>query len=144
LVCSAIPPNEVLGFFSIKSDAVIGFVVPTASPLMVRFESCNGASKNKKFLSESIFSVLLTRAALFYFFKFLFVVSKVTISNSLFFLLFYYIDALSHCFFFYDVIHRPYTLESYIFLILLPSIYHPSFYPHPFSFASQPKIWFLL
>ncbi|PVH47725.1 hypothetical protein PAHAL_4G130100 [Panicum hallii] len=67
---------------------------------MVRFESCNGASKNKKFLSESIFSVLLTRAALFYFFKFLFVVSKVTISNSLFFLLFYYIDALSHCFFF--------------------------------------------
>ena len=142
MVCSAILPNEVLGFFSIKSDAVIGFLVPTASPLMVRFESCNGASK--KFLSESIFSVLLTRAALFYFFKFLFVVSKVTISNSLFF----FIILLYWCFitllFFYDVIHRPYTLESYIFLILLPSIYHSSFYPHPFSFASQPRIWFLL
>jgi len=39
------------------------------------------------------------RAALFYFFKFLSIVSKVTISNSLFFLFFYYIDALSHCFF---------------------------------------------
>jgi len=51
---------------------------------------------------------------------------------------------LYHIAFFYDVIHRPYTLESYIFLILLPSIYHPSFYPHPFSFASQPKIRFLL
>jgi hypothetical protein len=139
LVCSAIPPNEVLGFFSIKSDAVIGFVVPTASPLMVRFESYNGASK--KLISESIFSVLLTRAALFYFFKFLFVVSKVTISNSLFFFI---ILMLYHIAFFYDVIHRPYTLESYIFLILLPSIYHPSFYPHPFSFASQPRIRFLL
>jgi hypothetical protein len=111
---------------------------------MVRFESCNGASKNKKFLSESIFSVLLTRAALFYFFKFLFVVSKVTISNSLFFYYFIILMLYHIAFFFYDVIHRPYTLESYIFLILLPSIYHPSFYPHPFSFASQPKIWFLL
>jgi len=78
----------VLGFFSIKSYAVIGFVVPTASPLMARFESCNGASK--KLLSESIFSVLLTRAALFYCFQFLFVVSKVTISDFLFFFILLY------------------------------------------------------
>ncbi len=105
---------------------------------MVRFESCNGASK--KFLSESIFSVLLTQAALYYFFKFLFVVSSYDFQFSVIFiillLMLYHIA-------FYDVIHRPYTSESYILLILLLSIYHPSFYPHPFSFASQPRIRFL-
>ena len=74
LVCSAIPPNEVLGFFSIKSYGIIGSVVPTASPWMVRSESRNGASK--KFLSELIFSVLLTRAALYYCFKFVVLVSS--------------------------------------------------------------------
>ena len=109
MVCSAILPNEVLGFFSIKSDAVIGFVVPTASPLMVRFESCNGASK--KFLSESIFSVLLTRAALF--------------------LLFYYIDALSHCLLFMKsfIDHTHWNPISFLFFFLLaiipPFIYIP-------------------
>lgn len=41
-------------------------------------------------------------------------------------LLFNYIDALSHCLF-YDIMYRPYTSESYIFYILLPSIYNPSF-----------------
>ena len=142
MVCSAIPPNEVLGFFPIKSYVVIGFVVPTASPLMVRFESCNGASK--KFLSESIFSVLLTR--LLFIYCFIFVVSKVKLRFRI--LSFFFRILLYWCFitlpFFYDVIHRPYTSESYIFLILLPSIYHPSFYPHPFSFASQPRIRFLL
>lgn len=143
MVCSAIPPNEVLGFFPIKSYVVIGFVVPTASPLMVRFESCNGASK--KFLSESIFSVLLTR--LLFIYCFIFVVSKVKLRFRILSFFFFRI-LLYWCFitlpFFYDVIHKPYTWESYIFLILLPSIYHPSFYPDPFSFASQPRIRFLL
>lgn len=136
LVCSAIPPNEVLGFFSIKSYAVIGSVVPTTSPLMVRSESHNGASK--KFLSESIFSVLLTRAALYYCFKFVFLVSSYDFEFSVIFiiLMLYHIA-------FYDVTHRPYILESYIFLIPILSFYHPSFYPHPFSFASQPRIHFL-
>jgi hypothetical protein len=33
LVCSAIPPNEVLVFFSIKFYVIIGFILPTVSPL---------------------------------------------------------------------------------------------------------------
>ena len=143
MVCSSIPPNEVLGFFSIKSYVVIGFVVPTASPLMVRFESCNGASN---FFFRVNFLSFINPAAL-YLLLYIFICcfkSQVTISNSLFFLRI----LLYWCFitlpFFYDVIHRPYIWESYIFLILLPSIYHPSFYPHPFSFASQPRIRFLL
>jgi len=28
------------------------------------------------------------------------------------------------------------------YLIPVPSFYHPSLYPHPFSFASQPRISF--
>lgn len=141
MVCSAIPPNEVLGFFSIKSYVVIGFVVPTASPLMVRFESCNGAFN---FFRVNFLSFI--NPAALYLLLYIFICcfkSQVTISNYLFCWEFYYIDALSHCLF-YDVIHRPYIWESYIFLILLPSIYHPFFYPHPFSFASQPRIRFLL
>lgn len=43
---------------------------------------------------------------------------------------------------FYEVIHRPYILESYIIDIFVLSFYHPSIYPHPFIFASQPIIRF--
>jgi hypothetical protein len=48
LVGSAIPPNKVLEFFLIKSYVVIGFAVPIASPLMVRFESCNGVGASRE------------------------------------------------------------------------------------------------
>jgi len=44
---------------------------------------------------------------------------------------------------FYDMIHRPYILESYIIDIFVLSFYHLSIYPHPFILASQPRIWFL-
>lgn len=137
MVCSAIPPNEVLGFFSIKSYGIIGSVVPTASPWMVRSEFHNGASK--KFLSELIFSVLLTREALYYCFKFLVLVSQVTISNSLLFLLYWCFITLLFMMQFID--HTYWNPISY--LIPLPSFYHPSLYPHPFSFPSQPRISFL-
>ena len=33
---------------------------------------------------------------------------------------------------FYEVIHRPYTLESSIIDIFVLSFYHLSIYPHPF------------
>ena len=38
---------------------------------------------------------------------------------------------------FYEMINRPYILESYIIDILLFSFSHPFIYPHPSIFASQ-------
>lgn len=38
---------------------------------------------------------------------------------------------------FYEIVHRPYILESYIIAILFLSFSHPSIYPYPLVFASQ-------
>ena len=49
---------------------------------------------------------------------------------------------------FYDVIHRPYILESYIIDIFVLSFYHPSIYPYPFifffCFTTHNQIYFFL
>jgi hypothetical protein len=88
LVCSAIPPNEVLVFFSIKFYVIIGFILPTVSPLMIRFESCNGASKKNRVNILSFINPTALYLLLYIFiccFK-----SKVMISNSLFFIILLY------------------------------------------------------
>lgn len=73
LVCSAILPNELLGFsffFFLESYVFIGSVVPIASRLMIRSEFYNEVP-NDIFFLESILSVfidsgLLILISLFY------------------------------------------------------------------------------
>nr|YP_009429017.1 hypothetical protein [Alpinia oxyphylla]ASW20479.1 hypothetical protein [Alpinia oxyphylla] len=73
------------------------------------------------FINPRLFIIHIT---LFYYY-FLFIIYSYSV------LMLYYIA-------FYEVIHRPYILESYIIYIFVLSFSHPSIYLHLFIFASQP------
>ena len=74
------------------------------------------------FINSRLFIIHIT--LFYYYFIFIFIIYSV--------LMLYYIA-------FYEVIHRPYILESYIIDIFVLSFSHPFIYLHLFIFASQPN-----
>lgn len=116
MVCFAIPINESV----FNRFGFTGSIVPIASYLMVRSDFYNGA--HNEICSWANFLSLYWLEALIFF----------VLGTDSFYFLRIRINALLHCFLFYEMTHRPYILYGIFyhwFYFFLP-FFHPSIYPH--------------